>query len=109
MRQWQKAIDHFEKLLAQFYSSNQSPLFRQELANAKMRLNEEQTGKYNLQMLYEQSQRGVLHFDVADYTGPVIVKEVPGKGKGLVATENIKKVFNKISRPTPVTSAQWRI
>jgi tetratricopeptide (TPR) repeat protein len=80
MRQWQEAIGHYEALLVEF---PHSPRAKCELARAKARLKEAATGEYDLHRLYSESkggQQGVF-LDVADYTGPVKVAAVPGKGK----------------------------
>ncbi|KAH9937991.1 uncharacterized protein B0H18DRAFT_965005 [Fomitopsis serialis] len=52
------------------------------------RLRESSTGKYDWAKLFEESQR-TSRLDAADYTGPVEVKDVPGHGRGIVATKDI--------------------
>ncbi|KAH9927216.1 uncharacterized protein B0H18DRAFT_1003473 [Fomitopsis serialis] len=52
------------------------------------RLRESSTGKYDWAKLFEESQRN-SRLDAADYTGPVEVKDVPGHGRGIVATKDI--------------------
>ena len=54
-----------------------------------MRLKEAK-GVYNIERLYDEScvKR---RLDVADYRGPISIEEIPNKGKGYVATEDIAK------------------
>uniref|UniRef100_A0A914CFG9 Tetratricopeptide repeat protein n=1 Tax=Acrobeloides nanus TaxID=290746 RepID=A0A914CFG9_9BILA len=73
MRMWQQAIDHYETLLTE---SSRVPIAAEELTKSKTRLNESLTGQYDM---------------LTDYTGPVEVTDIPGKGKGLVVTQDIKK------------------
>uniref|UniRef100_A0A914DRS6 Uncharacterized protein n=1 Tax=Acrobeloides nanus TaxID=290746 RepID=A0A914DRS6_9BILA len=86
MRIWQKAFDHFESL-----DASRLPSAVVELAKVKSRLHEATTGKYDLRKIYKKPRQKMQFFDVADYTGPVKVADIPGKGKGLVVTEDVKK------------------
>ena len=52
------------------------------------RLKESATGVYNWARLFQESQRE-SKLDVGEYTGPVEVQEIPGRGRGLVATRDI--------------------
>ena len=52
------------------------------------RLKESSTGVYNWARLLQESQRE-SKLDIGEYTGPVEVKEIPGRGRGLVATKDI--------------------
>ena len=89
MRDWIKANEHYKSLIALFPDNNE---FKIGLDKTKLRLEESQTGKYDLRSLYEQSLNlKNINFDVADYIGPVMVSDIEGKGKGLIASEDILK------------------
>ena len=55
-------------------------------------MKESKEGVYDIERLYQEAcverQR---QLDVADYRGPISIKEIPNKGKGYVATEDITK------------------
>jgi hypothetical protein len=77
MRSWRQAIGHFESVLK---ANPALKVAADRLANAKARLAESLTGKYNLKKLLDAEKRGQRLMDVADYCGPVKVAEIPGKG-----------------------------
>jgi hypothetical protein len=82
MRQWEKAIQHYESILKEFPS--EASITEPELRRAKARLKEATTGIYDLQSLYNESKTPdgqVKMLDIADYTGPVRVERIRGKGK----------------------------
>lgn len=58
------------------------------------RLQEQQTGVYRWEELYDQTLRAksVLSFDISDFVGPVKVAPVPnrGGGRGILATRDIE-------------------
>jgi len=81
MRQWEKAIQHYESILKEH--PTESSTTQPELKKAKARLKEATTGVYDLQSLYNESNTPdgrVVLIDAADYTGPVKVERIPGKG-----------------------------
>lgn len=78
MRDWAKALEHFGTLQNEF---SQSECTKEELKKAADRIEECRHGKYDIRRLYEDSlKKGVRRFDIADYTGPVEVVDIPGKG-----------------------------
>ncbi|KAI6177647.1 SET domain-containing protein [Aphelenchoides bicaudatus] len=87
-RDWKLAVDHFQAVRDEFPANKDVGV---ELDKATARLAESQTGKYDIKTMYTESKSGKLEFDVADYVGPIEVTDVQGKGKGILATENIKK------------------
>uniref|UniRef100_A0A915EAU7 SET domain-containing protein n=1 Tax=Ditylenchus dipsaci TaxID=166011 RepID=A0A915EAU7_9BILA len=89
LRNWKLASDQFTQLI-QYYPSNKEADI--ELKKALARLRESKTGEYDLVELYNLSvNKKVRRLDVADYTGPVCIADVEGKGKGLVASRDISK------------------
>lgn len=82
MRQWEKAIQHYESIVKELPS--EANIAEPELRRARARLREATTGVYNLQSLYNESKTRdgqVKMLDVADYTGPVRMERIRGKGK----------------------------
>jgi hypothetical protein len=77
MHSWQKAIEHLESTLVQ---NPQCKLAVKKLSQAKARLAESLTGKYNLWQLIEEEKSGKRYMDVADYIGSVKIEEIPEKG-----------------------------
>ncbi|KAH7716697.1 TPR domain protein [Aphelenchoides avenae] len=88
MRKWELSVRHYEELLHAFPSNEH---VRDRLLAALARLAEERTGNYDFGMLYKADLAGEMDVDVADYVGPIEVVDIPGKGKGIVATRDIKK------------------
>ena len=57
---------------------------------SEQRINESKTGAFDIPKLYDEVYvKRNRRLDVADYKGPIEVADVPGKGKGLVATRDI--------------------
>ncbi|KAH9833708.1 uncharacterized protein C8Q71DRAFT_859984 [Rhodofomes roseus] len=52
------------------------------------RLRENSIGKYDWARLFEECQHD-SRLDAADYTGPVEVKTIPGRGRGIVVTRDV--------------------
>src|SRR4051794_2071600 len=101
LREWKSAVDRFQNVRNEFPSNKD---VQAELIKAKQRLLESQTGKYNWKAMYLDNKNGVRELDVADYTGPIEIADIPGKGKsqfytcnisflgkGIVVKEDIKK------------------
>jgi tetratricopeptide (TPR) repeat protein len=91
MQRWQVAIGHFQELCELFPSEFASD----ELARSQQRLRESQTGEYDIQMVVLATNTAVLNkshmwFDLADYFGPMRIDDIPGKGKGLITTTDIR-------------------
>uniref|UniRef100_A0A914DGZ3 Tetratricopeptide repeat protein n=1 Tax=Acrobeloides nanus TaxID=290746 RepID=A0A914DGZ3_9BILA len=88
MRDWQKSSQHFIDLIKQFPNCNDA---KKELTRALARLKESRAGQFDLSSLFNQFHYdGVCYFDIADYVGPVKIANIPGKGKGLIATSDIE-------------------
>ncbi|KAI6171541.1 Isoform A [Aphelenchoides bicaudatus] len=88
MRDWKMAVDHFKSLLKEFPDNKNA---NTELKRATSRLAESKTGNYDVKNIYMESKNGVVEFDVADYMGPIEIVDVSGKGKGVVAKNDISK------------------
>uniref|UniRef100_A0A915CL16 SET domain-containing protein n=1 Tax=Ditylenchus dipsaci TaxID=166011 RepID=A0A915CL16_9BILA len=89
MRNWKLAC-HYFKQLSQQYPSNKEA--QSELKKTLARFHESEIGQYDLVQLYTLSaKQKVRRLDVADYTGPVCIIDVQGKGKGLVASRDLPK------------------
>ena len=60
------------------------------MLRCEQRINEAKTGTFDWEKLYDEVyEKRQRRLDVADYKGPIEVADVPGKGKGLVATRDI--------------------
>ncbi|KAH7704106.1 TPR domain protein [Aphelenchoides avenae] len=88
MGKWEEAVDHYTELCKAF-PSNEDAQDGLRVANA--RLNEARSGKYDFESLHMAAMTGETDVDVADYVGPMEVVDIPGKGKGVVATQDVKK------------------
>ncbi|KAH7716361.1 TPR domain protein [Aphelenchoides avenae] len=88
MRKWELSVDHYEELLAVSPSNEDA---QNGILAALSRLAEAHTGNYDFGKLYEAALQGEMDVDVADYVGPIEVVDIPGKGKGTVATQDVKK------------------
>jgi tetratricopeptide (TPR) repeat protein len=104
MRKWQSALDAFQQSLeisnekikkkqAEINHLNEWIRFIQlEIDRTSERLNEQETGDYDLIDLFDKSEAGVLRFDLADYrVNDVAFVEIEGKDKGIMALNDIKK------------------
>jgi tetratricopeptide (TPR) repeat protein len=79
-----------ERLEALLNRYPDNPAAREKLLAVEQRLREQQTGEYDFKAMQEQVRAGRRHLDIATYSKPVIVKEAPGKGRGLFTTEAVK-------------------
>jgi tetratricopeptide (TPR) repeat protein len=71
---------------------------------ARARLSEERTGCYDWRNVYVQCTTCDLP-DVAEYVGPLDVREVPGRGRGLVATRDVEPgELLLVARPVAVAA-----
>ncbi|RUS35526.1 hypothetical protein BC938DRAFT_480333 [Jimgerdemannia flammicorona] len=63
----------------------------QELSRrTRQRLEEQKNGRYNvMSILHEARSTWPPYLDHSDYVGPMRVTEIPGKGRGMVATKEI--------------------
>jgi len=62
-----------------------------ELTRVRGRLEEQQSGTYNFQAIYEQvSKLRPPHLDHATFIGPVTIKASKGRGRGLFTTKAVK-------------------
>jgi hypothetical protein len=80
MRNWKSAVDHFEQVRREFSDNLEA---EEQLKRSNARLEESRTGKYNFKVMCKESQKGMCEFDIADYTGPIEIGDVSGKGKCL--------------------------
>jgi len=92
--QAQYGLGKFEAALAYFeecYGCNSNDSDAEAwIFRAKARLSEERFGQYDWLRIFIDSQRSVTAMDVADYVGPIEVINLPSRGRGVVATRNIK-------------------
>ena len=62
------------------------------MRRSEQRLNESKKGAFDIGTLYDEVYvKRNRRLDVANYRGPIRFADVPGKGKGLVATRDIAK------------------
>uniref|UniRef100_A0A914QCX0 SET domain-containing protein n=1 Tax=Panagrolaimus davidi TaxID=227884 RepID=A0A914QCX0_9BILA len=88
MREWQKAAELFLSVLKEFPSNTNAS---GELKRATSRLSEQKHGKYDSKAMLLESQKEKAEFDIADYMGPIEIAEIPGKGRGIIASKDISK------------------
>ncbi|KAJ2992496.1 hypothetical protein HDV02_003039 [Globomyces sp. JEL0801] len=82
---FEKAADYYKKLV----NIDKSKTNDDEYQRTMKRLID-QRGQYNFTEIYKKCLKDPRHnFDIADYCGPLKVVEIPGKGLGVVATEDI--------------------
>uniref|UniRef100_A0A915EHV4 Uncharacterized protein n=1 Tax=Ditylenchus dipsaci TaxID=166011 RepID=A0A915EHV4_9BILA len=88
MHDYQKAQRHFQIYLQEFPGPESEA--SAELARVAKRL-EEEAGQLDISFLYDAENEGkILRLDIADYNTPVAIADIPGKGKGLVATLDVE-------------------
>jgi hypothetical protein len=86
-RDWNGAKEAFEQAIARFPDCAGAKLFLQKTMD---RLKEEQYGCYDFLSIFKHGLAAPNpRHDVADYIGPVKEVDIPGMGKGLVATRDI--------------------
>ncbi|KAI1703543.1 SET domain-containing protein [Ditylenchus destructor] len=89
MREWEKSVHHFRSLRDKFPANKAA---KDDLGKAQIRLQEFQAGSYNFDQLFHQVFKEKKRFlDVSDYNGPIEISEIPRKGKGIIASKDIKK------------------
>lgn len=105
MQHWQKAIDNFQLLLKQYPDNKEATI---ELERSKARLNESQTGVYDLNKIYDDAYvKKIRYLDVADHVGPVEVVEIKKGYKGVVASRDITKgTLLVVSKAFSITTSE---
>lgn len=86
-RDWKAALVAFERLCERYSDSAPG---KQGIQMAKERLKESQTGEYDWFALYNSAKAGQFDVQIGDFIGPVEERDIPGMGKGLVATRDIR-------------------
>jgi tetratricopeptide (TPR) repeat protein len=87
LRDWARAVEEFENVETN-YPAEYAATSR--LGEARQRLLESRTGEYQMEALAPTFGRLFKH-DVADYVGPVKIVDIPGKGKGLIVTADVRE------------------
>lgn len=89
MRDWEKALENYNKCYELFPNNNEVKI---EIERAQARLKEFKTGNYDLTSLYIQAiSTSTYKLDASDYTGPIEIIDIEGKGKGVVASRDLVK------------------
>jgi hypothetical protein len=88
MRQWKKAANYFASVLKEFRTNAEAP---KELKRATARLAEQEHGKYDFNEIFIESKRENPQFDIADYSKPIEMANIPGKGRGIISSKDIQK------------------
>jgi tetratricopeptide (TPR) repeat protein len=85
LRKWKLAIDKFKLV-------EDASVTIGKIAQCDQRLDEAANANYDWLTMYTTSQNSqkTTRLHVADYVGPVKVVDIDGKGRGLVATRNVK-------------------
>uniref|UniRef100_A0AC34FKY4 SET domain-containing protein n=1 Tax=Panagrolaimus sp. ES5 TaxID=591445 RepID=A0AC34FKY4_9BILA len=87
MREWQKAAKRFAELLKEF---PQNTTAEEKHRDANFRWSEQKHGTFDFKNMHIESKKEKSKIDVADYAGPIEIADIPGKGRGIIASENIK-------------------
>jgi len=87
LRRFKDSLRHLRTLLSNFPDN---PLARQEMARVKLRIEEQEMGKYNFTEMYIYAKLRPPHIDCATFIGPVEVRPVEGKGRGLFTINTIR-------------------
>jgi hypothetical protein len=88
LRRFSECCDIFQ-ILCERYPGNVEAT--NELARARARLSEQQSGIYDFKAIYEEVyQMRPPYLDHANFIGPVVVKESPGRGRGMFTTKAVK-------------------
>lgn len=61
-----------------------------ELGRVQLRMKEQKDGIYDFTRMYRAATRPPHRLDCATFIGPVTVREIPKKGRGLVTTKKVK-------------------
>uniref|UniRef100_A0AC34G5Z9 SET domain-containing protein n=1 Tax=Panagrolaimus sp. ES5 TaxID=591445 RepID=A0AC34G5Z9_9BILA len=88
MKEWQKAANHFVEILKEF---PEHAFASEQLKRATARSCEERSGKFNFKMMHLESIKAAPEIDVSDYSGPIEIADIPGKGRGIIASKDIQK------------------
>uniref|UniRef100_A0A914QK97 SET domain-containing protein n=1 Tax=Panagrolaimus davidi TaxID=227884 RepID=A0A914QK97_9BILA len=88
MREWQKASDYFLEVLNEFPDNVSASA---QLHRVKDRLAEQNHGKYNFKQMFIDSKKEKPDLDVGNYKGSIQIADIPGKGRGIIATKDIKE------------------
>ncbi|KAL1799689.1 hypothetical protein ACET3X_000031 [Alternaria dauci] len=88
LRRYESCRDVLELLCTLFPSKNEATA---ALVRAKHRCDEARTGQFDFKLLSAEAKKhSPPHLDHATYIGPVEVRKVNGKGRGLFATKPMK-------------------
>jgi tetratricopeptide (TPR) repeat protein len=83
---YKDALNLFSKLYDYYKSEN----VLEEIEKTSCRLKEQETGEYDLFKMYKEADASkVPDLEYADYSGPIEIQEISGKGRGIVATKDI--------------------
>lgn len=88
LAQYEKAVS-FLKNLPQDISDANRTIISYLIAKGERFVTQSQTGDYPFREVLGNEFPNYRH-DIAQYTGPVVVKDSPNRGRGLFATETIK-------------------
>ena len=89
MREWDTVCEHFRELIRKFPNTKTDA--SEQLVRTLKRV-KEANGVYDIERMYQEAcVERKRRLDAADYRGPINIEEIPNKGKGYVATEDIAK------------------
>ncbi|GAB6027434.1 hypothetical protein CHUAL_001697 [Chamberlinius hualienensis] len=86
LRDYKTALNHFQKLKAITPNNFENV---KDFDQTKQRIKESEVGAYDTFAIDRYCKPFKL-IDCADYVGPVKVVEVPGRGRGIIVTEDVK-------------------
>uniref|UniRef100_A0A914QK96 SET domain-containing protein n=1 Tax=Panagrolaimus davidi TaxID=227884 RepID=A0A914QK96_9BILA len=87
MREWENATNHFGQISKEFPSNKAVAV---PYKNAVFRLIEQKHGKFDFKKMFLESKKDKTELDVADFMGPIEIAKIDGKGRGIIASKDIK-------------------
>ncbi len=83
-----ESCDIFQSLCDKYPSNSEGP---KELERARLRHAEQKNGNYDFEAMYKEiAKTKSPQMDHATYVGPVVVKDSPGRGRGLFTTKAVQ-------------------
>ncbi|KAG4435228.1 hypothetical protein IFR05_009304 [Cadophora sp. M221] len=87
LRRYREAFQALQVLTAKYPTSKPGAF---EMSQVQARLSEQDCGLYNFKMMHKASRQRPPIIDCATHIGPVEVRNIPGKGRGLVSTRRVE-------------------
>uniref|UniRef100_A0AC35GW38 Uncharacterized protein n=1 Tax=Panagrolaimus sp. PS1159 TaxID=55785 RepID=A0AC35GW38_9BILA len=87
MREWENAANHFGQIATEFPNNKAVEV---PYKNAVFRWIEQKHGQFDFKKMFFESKKDKAELDVADFMGPIEIAKIDGKGRGIIASKDIK-------------------